>query len=81
MSKAIPQICPKCGSTDAYISGRLSGRWVIYYDLENRTTNAESLYEGATVQGGKLIHCLECGKVLGRVEDWDGVGESESFWW
>lgn len=51
MNKPIPTVCPKCGSTDAYISGRISGRWVIYLDLEERSSDAENMYENASCQG------------------------------
>ena len=74
MAKKIPGKCPKCGCTDAFISGSVSGRWEIALNLEERTVDSEEMYEGVRCHGGVLVHCNRCNYTLGRVEDWDGEG-------
>lgn len=67
--RMMPTTCPRCGCATAVQRFRLTGTGAIFYNLEERTFDAQCLHDNVKYVGGTVLYCSECGRRLGSVED------------
>lgn len=65
----LPKACPHCGCTEAYGLENPVGKVSVNYDLENRVVSFDGMWDGLTTEPLKYLHCVQCGKRIGRYED------------
>lgn len=67
--RILPTKCPRCGCATAVQRFRLTGAGAIFYDLEERTFDAQCLRDSIKYVGGTVLYCSECGRRLGSISD------------
>lgn len=67
--RMLPAKCPRCGCATAVQRFRLTGTGAIFYDLEERTYDAQCLHDSVKYVGGTVLYCSECGRRLGSISD------------
>ena len=67
--RMLPTRCPRCGCATAVQRFRLTGTGPVFYDLENRTFDAQYLHDSVNYIGGTVLYCSECGRRLGSIDD------------
>ena len=67
--RMLPTKCPRCGCATAVQRFRLTGTGAIFYDLEERTFDAQCLHNSIKYCGGTVLYCSECGRRLGSISD------------
>lgn len=61
--------CKKCGGTEYYRLGRLSGTYAAYYNADGSPSDNCHLHDGANYKEQKTRYCANCNSKMPKIKE------------